>query len=104
MTIAEIILLSLLVISLTLLTAVLIYYIYFRKFTRERFAFRVFLLIASLSTTLIVFIFSSKLTLALLLATLGKAVGLPQVVFVIFLSDKILGIVVIISPVYLAIK
>jgi hypothetical protein len=104
MSAAEIMLLSLLLLSLLLLIITLLYYKYSRKFTRERFAFRVFLLISSLSATLIVVLLSSKTTFAVTLAVLAKVLGVGPVDFEPSFSDKALAVFVLLSLIYLGIK
>src|SRR5438034_5932466 len=104
MSISEIVLFCLLVLSLLLLGGTLLYYRYARNFTRERFAFRVFLLISSLSATLIFVIVSSKTTFAVTLGLVAKLFGIGPVEFEPSFSDKCLAVIVILALIYLAIK
>lgn len=104
MTVGEIVLLCLALASLALLVVVLLYYKYSRKFTRERFAFRVFLLISSLSASLILILISSKTTVAMTIAVVAKLFGVDVTEFEPSLSDKLLAVGLILALIYLALK
>lgn len=104
LTILEIILVTLLAVSLVLLAVVLIYFKYFRIYTREKFAFRVFLLVASLIASLIFLIISGGGTATQILSFFAKLIGIQSVDFQPTLSDKLLAVVLILALIYLAVK
>src|SRR5580704_6313751 len=104
MTITEIVLLTLLAVSIILLVVVFFYYRFCRQYTRERFAFRVFLLIASLSSSLIVLLLSGKNTFDGTVSILARSLGTGGVAFEPSYSDKILAVILIIALMYFALK
>lgn len=104
MTILEIILAVLLAISLILLIVVLVYFKYFRIYTRERFAFRVFLLIASLTASLAVLILSGGGAITQALNLFAKLIGFGAIDHQPTFSDKTLAVGLILALVYLAVK
>src|SRR6476620_10311783 len=93
--------LFLLCLSLILLIAVLGYYWSFRKYTRERFAFRVFLLISSLSGSLILIILSGNTALGLSAALIADFLGLDSTQYEPSFSDKALAVVLILGLIVL---
>lgn len=100
----EVILLLSLLISFILLIYVIIYYKTGRVYTRERFAFRVFLLLVSLVATMISLIFSKKSALTETIVVATKLFGLNTPEYEPTLSDKTLGVILILGLIYLAIK
>jgi hypothetical protein len=90
--------------SILFFGAVIIYYKFFRRYTREKFAFQVFLLIGSLSGSVIFILLSPKASLGLLISAIASIFGASVDDVEPSLSDKVLAIVVLLSLIFLAIK
>ena len=104
MTILETVLIFLLATSLMLLGIVLVYFKYFKAYTREKFAFRVFLLIGSLVATLITIIFSGNSVIAGVVRSVARLLGITDVEFQPSFSDKALAVFLIVALIYLGTK
>jgi hypothetical protein len=102
MPIVELILLLCFAASFLMLALVVVSYKYFRSYTRERFAFRVFLLIASLSGSVIFLLLSGKSKLALFISAIASIFGIEGVDFEPSFSDKLLAVVLLFSLMYFA--
>jgi len=94
--------LTLFILSVGLLASVLIYYWYFRTYTREKFAFRVFLFIASLTTTIVLVLLAPKSTIGFIVEVANKLFHTHFPEYEPSFSDKMLSLVLVGLLIYLA--
>ena len=104
MTLLEFCLMISAVLSIVFLLIVLIYYKFFKKYTREKFAFQVFLLILSLSSTFLIMVFSPQSSIGFAISLLGRLAGIDTQSYQPTVTDKLLGAFVIAALIYLAIN
>ena len=93
----EILLVVLLAISLVLLVIVITYFKRARADTREKFAFRVFLLIASLVANLIALILSGGGVISNTVRFFARLLGVDSYEYQASFADKALAVVLIFS-------
>lgn len=102
MSLLEAIFLALFLLSLGLFATVLIYYRYFRAYTRERFAFRVFLFIASLTTTIVFVLLAPKSTIGFIVEIVNHLFHTRFPEYEPSISDKLLSLVLVGLLIYFA--
>jgi hypothetical protein len=100
----EVIFLGISVLSLVLFVSVVIFYKYFRTYTREKFAFRVFLLIASLCINVVLILLAPKSTVGIIIEITNYLFGIHLPDAEPSFSDKALAIFIIGLLVYLALS
>src|SRR5437016_4163071 len=100
----ELIFLGLFLFSLVCLIVVIVYYKFYRQFTRERFAFKIFVLLASVTSSIIFILISPKHSLGPLVETAGSILGTPVADFDPSISDKLLAVGVLCALMYFGLR
>lgn len=103
MNVRHIIYIVALVVSLLSLGAIVFWYFFRRRYTRERFAFLTFLTIASLALTFVSVLIAGGDIIQLLVSIIYDLIGQSPPIVSPTWSDKILALIAIISLMYLAV-
>jgi hypothetical protein len=75
-----------------------------KQYTREKFAFRVFLMISSLSSTFLTVLFTGHTATSSLISKFQRVFGIDSTPYEASISDKILALAVIGSLIFLALR
>jgi hypothetical protein len=95
---------ALLIFSIGCVLGMLLYYKYGLSYTRERFAFRVFLTCSSLSSLMIFFIFGKDMLLGAIVDVINGMLGTSIPNLQVSASDKILACLIIFAIIYLGLR
>ena len=104
MTLREGLYLTIAAVSVLSFVALLVHYFFFRRYTRERFAFRTFFALLSLSITFLTMLVMGNSFIEFVIAHLLRLFGIADVEFSVGLSDKILGLIVVVFLGIVALK